>query len=84
MAEMYVHGLPITEQIQGALIARMQAGPFKAMDLEEEAVRLGLPRCSEERAPVAMRTADRMIQRERKAGNIELKRPFWVWCGAKS
>ena len=32
--------------------------------------------------PVAYRMADRLIQRERKAGNIQqVKRGVWVWCG---
>lgn len=41
MAEMYVHGHTVTEEIQVALIAKMKAGPFRASELEAEAVRLG-------------------------------------------
>lgn len=40
MAEMYVHGHTVTEEIQAALIANIKAGPFKAMELEAEAARL--------------------------------------------
>jgi|JI10StandDraft_1071094.scaffolds.fasta_scaffold493015_3 hypothetical protein len=82
MAEMYVHGHTVSEDVQAALLAKMKSGPFKASALEAEAVRLGLPSLTENREPVAMRAADRIIQRERKAGNLELHRPNWVWIGA--
>lgn len=81
MADIYVYGHTVTNEHQAALIARMKAGTSRAADLEAEAIRLGLPERSANRDPVAMRVADRIIQRESKAGNIEFKRPDWVWCG---
>lgn len=81
MGELYVYGHTVTEEIQVALLSKMKSGPFKASELEAEGVRLGLPTLSAHREPVAMRVADRIIQRERKAGRIELKRPYWVWRG---
>ncbi|WP_413460664.1 hypothetical protein [Herbaspirillum huttiense] len=79
MNDFYVHGHAVPAEIQLALIAKMKQGPFKAAAIQAEACRLGLPEFSDSRQPVAMRAADRIIQRERKAGNIELRRPFWVW-----
>jgi len=82
MADLFVHGYTVTEEIQAQLVAKMKAGPFKASDIVAEACRLGLPRSySTHHEPVAMRAADRIIQRERKAGNIELHRPVWIWRG---
>jgi len=82
MAEMYVHGHTVTEEIQSALLLKMKSSPFRAYTLEAEAVRLGLPSLTANKEPVAMRVADRIIQRERKAGNLEWRRPNWVWIGA--
>ena len=82
MTEMYVYGHTVSEDVQVAILAKMKSGPFKASALEAEAVRLGLPSLTEASEPVAMRAADRIIQRERKAGNLELHRPNWVWIGA--
>lgn len=81
MAELIVHGYSINEAIQAALVERMKEGLFKAEAIEKEACRLGVPLFSEKREPTAMRTADRIIQRERKRGNIKLERPFWRWIG---
>lgn len=81
MNEFYVYGHTISVDIQEALLAKMKTGPFKASNIEAEAIRLGVPNLSERREPVAMRAADRVIQRERKAGNLELRRPLWVWVG---
>ena len=82
MAEMYVHGYTVSDDVQLALLMKMKSAPFRASALEAEAVRLGLPNLTANRQPVAMRAADRIIQRERKAGNLELHRPNWVWIGA--
>ncbi len=81
MSEFYVYGHAISVEIQEALVAKMKAEPFKASSIEAEAVRMGVPNLTAKREPVAMRAADRVIQRERKAGNIELRRPSWVWVG---
>jgi len=81
MPDFCVYGQTIGEQLQAALLARMKAGPFKASDIEAEACRLGVPRLTDWSESVAMRAADRIIQRERKAGNIRLLKPHWVWVG---
>lgn len=81
MAEMYVYGYAITAAIQATLLARMQQGPFVAGDIEAEACRLGVPQYSPTREPVAMRAADRIIQREKRAGNLVFERPLWRWIG---
>lgn len=81
---MQVYGITISEEVLAALVKRMKSGSrFKAIDLEAEAARLGVPHRSANREAVAMRVADRLIQRERKANNIRLDRPYWVWIGPK-
>lgn len=82
MSDFYVYGHTIGADIQSALVAKMKTGPFRASSIEAEAIRLGVPNLTERKEPVAMRAADRVIQRERKAGNLELRRPMWVWVGA--
>ena len=47
MAEMYVHGHTLSEDVQAALLAKMKSGTFKASALEAEALRLGLPSLTE-------------------------------------
>jgi len=77
---MNVNGIEITQaQIDGA-IAFMRKGPFKAADLVKEMERLGVP--AEKDA--AYRGADRLIQQQRKRGNITVDRytRSWTWCGA--
>lgn len=76
-----VYGHTFDGDLLAALIARMKAAPFKAADIEAEAIRLGVPCWSAHREPVAMRVADRLIQRERKAGRLRLQRPLWVRVG---
>lgn len=79
MADFYVYGHTISDEVQSILIQKMKEGPFQASDIEAEAIRLGVPIMAESHQPIAMRAADRLIQRERKAGNIEFRRPSWVW-----
>lgn len=81
MADFYVYGHTISEEVQSRLIEKMKQGPFQSLHIEAEANRLGIPFVNQSREPIAMRTADRIIQRQRKAGNIEFRRPNWVWVG---
>lgn len=81
---MQVYGITISEEVLSALVSRMKNGSsFKAIDLEAEATRPGVPHRRKNREAVAMRVADRLIQRERKANNIRFDRPDWVWIGQK-
>lgn len=75
---MKVNGKEIEQSIVDACLARMKKEPFKAIEIEGICSRMGI----ETLYGTAMRVADRIIQRERKAGNIELSnRPFWAWVG---
>lgn len=76
---MKINGIEINQVVIEAVIERMKAEAFKASELEAVAVKLGVPT----REGTAMRVADRLIQREKKAGNIALSRPYWAWVGAK-
>ena len=80
MSVINVYGFNVSPEIQALLIQKMKSAPFRAVDIENEAIRLGVP-VSHQREHVAMRLTDRLIQRERKLGNIELRRPVWVWVG---
>ena len=61
---MIVHGFEVTPEIERACLAAM-VGKFRAMDIEMAASNAGAP------CDVVMRIADRLIQRERKAGRIK-------------
>ena len=80
MKTITVYGYDVSTDVQALLIQKMKSAPFLASDIENEAIRLGVP-SSNRRECIAMRLADRLIQRERKSGNIELRRPAWVWVG---
>lgn len=72
---MYVYGIPITDEQIEACLAKMRAAPmFATSTIEAEAVRAGIPErigASWQSIYPANRLADRLVQRERKAGNIE-------------
>lgn len=75
---MKVNGKEVDQAVIDACIERMKTEPFKAMEIEALCTRMGIDWKSGD----AMRTADRIVQRERKAGNIELtNRPYWFWVG---
>lgn len=75
---MKVNGKQVEQAVIDACITRMKQGAFKAMEIEALCTRMGV----DWKSGNAMRVADRIIQRERKAGNIELtNRPYWFWFG---
>ena len=65
------YGIEITEEQVAAGLAVM-ARPFKAMELEGALRRAGVP---EEANP--SRVADKLLQRERKAGRIRFTSNRW-------
>jgi hypothetical protein len=76
-----VEGHEVSQDAIDACIARMKnGGYFRAFEIEGIVERAGLPKSIS-----AMRVADRIIQRERKAGNITTCtiRPYWKWVGPK-
>lgn len=66
MSKMNVFGVAITDDQQAAALAAMQ-GEFKMMNVVSALVRAGV----DVHGPVAGRAADRLLQRERKAGRIK-------------
>jgi hypothetical protein len=76
---MEVNGREVAQEVIDKCIFRMKSAPFKASEIETICANMGV----ESRHGSAMRLADRLIQRERKSGNIELKtRPYWFWVPA--
>ena len=74
---MKVHDFAISPAVEQACVARMQRGAlFSAADLMELARRYGVPQSNFR--PVAYRFADRLIQRERRAGTIKRVGMRWV------
>lgn len=77
---MKVNGKEVSQEIIDACVLQMKERKFKAMEIEALCTRMGVDWKSGD----AMRTADRIIQRERRAGNIEVyQRPYWLWTGNK-
>lgn len=75
-----VHGHVVSVEVQQGLLEKMRERPFKAEDLEAEAVRLGVCKFSEVyREPVAMRAVYRILRKERQAGRIKYVHQRWVW-----
>lgn len=72
---MRVHGIVIQPAQQQAILAEMTDG-FELGRLTGVAVRAGVP-SHNGNDPVAMRTADRMIQKARKDGIIERRGGRW-------
>lgn len=67
---MKVHGVEVTSAMIDAAIARMKASPyFTAYQIESV--------LEKAKHPHPMRAADRIIQRERRAGNIYRVRLKW-------
>jgi len=59
----------------GALAFMRQSSPFRALDLFHALRRLGVPEAND----VAYRLADRLLQRERKRGSLEVRAAAWRW-----
>jgi hypothetical protein len=85
MKSITVFGFEVTSEVQAKLIAKMkQMEVFCLADIEAEAVTHGVPMFRLERGSrvrVATRTADRLLQRERRAGNIKYGRDGWRLTG---
>jgi hypothetical protein len=80
---MKVHGIEIPETAIDAAVMRMRAGDFTAYAIECLFEAHGVSRSG---YGTAMRTADRLIQKMRKAGNIEFydrRRSLWRWVGGE-
>lgn len=77
--DLTVQGVVVTAEHQQLLVERMKVGGFKASNLETYAESLGFARSD----GLAMRVADRLIQRERKAGHLEFSNRQWSWKGPR-
>ena len=73
---MKVLGVMVTPAIESACMARMRAGWFTASYLAAIASIAGR---LEDHVPIAYRVADRLIQRERKAGHLIRQGKGWLW-----
>jgi hypothetical protein len=71
-----VQGVLVSQHQVDRCYARMQNGNvFSCQNIEAAAEKAGV-----ERGAPAMRLADRLIQHERKAGNIvQIRRGVWEW-----
>ena len=70
---MIVLGFTVTPKIEAACLERMHAGWFSAAQLVD--VIWGIPKVSYD---ISDRIADRLIQRERKAGKIKRYGKGWL------
>lgn len=68
-----VGGKAVTEEQEQAAMVRMKKAPFTCAEISAEVQSHG--------RTTAMRVADRLIQRERKAGNIKFDGRRWHWQG---
>ena len=73
-----VYGLEITQQQIDAFVARMKLRHFTASTLALAAYEAGAKRFNGYNE-VSSRAADRLIQRERKAGNLVRLDRGWIW-----
>jgi len=69
---MNVLGFTVTSAIEAACLERMRAGWFTAQSIADTANGLGVPWAKD------YRVADRLIQRERKAGHIVRHGKGWL------
>lgn len=80
---MIVQGYQVPDSVIEAAMVRMKCGlHFRAFEIEGVVQRAGVPAAD----GLSMRVADRIIQRERKAGTIAIiKTPqrCWEWVGPK-
>ncbi len=70
---MNVHGVEITEEQIEKARQRMMEGPFTALQIIVVLERAGVPGNGD----VAMRAADRLVQKNRKAGKIAFRDKQW-------
>ncbi|MBB4861579.1 putative flavoprotein YhiN [Pseudomonas nitritireducens] len=81
---MVIHGITITPEQIAAGLERMKQGEFTTRDIEKTLINLGVPEKVEVEGKIlpkecANRVADRLLQRERKAGNLVFKNKVWRW-----
>lgn len=74
---MIVQGIVISDKQMQALLQRMKISVFVAADIQATAE---LNEITKEDG-LSMRVADRLIQREKKAGNILFSARQWMWVG---
>lgn len=75
---MKIYGIEITEAQIEACLKRMRShGEFMAGDIAAHVIDRIADANSKVREDVAYRLADRLIQRERKAGNIKFNGKYW-------
>ena len=78
---MTVYGHEVTEEQEQAMLSVMQNDKWNMYDVEVAARKAGVPDSirppSQSTKYPAMRAADRMLQRERKAGNIRYTGTHW-------
>ena len=82
---MYVHGIEVTKNQQQACIDAMN-GKFKAADIEAAAIAAGVPKFVsmgkfQMQEYLASRVADRLLQKQRKAGVIKREGNHWIATG---
>ena len=70
---MKVCGYTVSPETEAACLARMRKEWFTALQVADTANDLGVPFAKD------YRFADRLIQRERKAGRIERYGKGWIW-----
>lgn len=75
---MKVYGYEVPQEVIDACLARMRTGSaFTSIDIARAAVAAGAPYWNNREEYVAHRIADRLLQRERKAGRIEFNGKRW-------
>jgi hypothetical protein len=74
----YVYGVLITQDAINAAIVRMQEKPFTATMITTTLKNNGIEQ-RKRFEDVAYRAADRVIQQQRKAGNIAYDGKVWRW-----
>jgi hypothetical protein len=81
MKPMIVNGKEVDQSVIDLCLARMKSGMhFRAFEIEAIAANAGVP----SRDGSAMRCADRIIQQQRKAGNVAIRtgaQRCWHWIG---
>jgi len=71
---MKVQGYEVTPEIENACLSAMQ-GEFRALQIAQAAIRAGVP---DRGSSIPDRVADRLLQRERKAGRIKRVGNRWL------
>ena len=78
---MKVYDYTIKQAMIDRVIDRMKQAVFQSADIEQVCIDMGIPHHDGHSNYIAHRAADRLIQRERKAGNIAYVERRWHWVG---